>query len=195
MKERPILFSGEMVRAILAGRKTQTRRVVKPQPKWIADPNIPFKTDDANPKGIIKCPYGQPGNFLWVRETWATWSSLNHLAPSGIRPKPALEYKADGCLTISGGKIADRGKWRPSIHMPRWASRITLEITDVRVERVQDISEYDAECEGAETASPKEATGARFRPAFHDLWDSINAKRGLGWNANPWIWCLTFVVV
>lgn len=148
MKEHPILFSAPMVRAILDGTKTQTRRVVKPQPSFfgsMGNPNTPFKTLDAGLHCQIRCPYGQPGDRLWVREAhW--WFKDEHDPVTGYYPPKLtaddVEYRADG---------DDRRKvWRPSIHMPRWASRITLEITGVRVERLQDISEADAKAEGCE---------------------------------------------
>ena len=198
MKELPILFSGEMVRAILDGRKTQTRRVIKPQPLWVGDPNVAFKTHSANPKGIINCPYGQPGNRLWVRETSVRftgcaqngkpWGSIPFmLSPDGDPYKAMLPIignekpvgslnRAAACVTV------------PSIFMPRWASRILLEVTSVRVERVQDITEDGAMAEGiASTAGYME-----HRRCFKNLWDSINLKRGYGWGANPWVWVIEF---
>ena len=129
MKERPILFSAPMVRAILDGRKTQTRRVINPQPIWVADPSVPFKTTDADPMGIINCQHGKPGDRLWVRETWQGYKRVSYeyneweeaecvkdVAENGYT---SFVYKADG------KNFPD--KWLPSIHMPRIASRITLE--------------------------------------------------------------------
>ena len=167
MKERPVLFSGEMVRAILEGRKTQTRRVIKPQPLWVGDPNVAFKTHSANPKGIINCPYGQPGDRLWVRETFAGTKNTG------------FAYRATD--------TAYGHKWRPSIFMPHWASRINLEVVSVRVERVQDISIEDAYDEGMEWGD--QGCGVL---EFKNLWDSINLKRGYGWDANPWVWVIEF---
>jgi len=173
MKERPILFSGQMVRAILEGRKTMTRRVIKPQPvgAWAA----PGKT---------ACPYGQPGDRLWVRETFAT------LCPGSYeeeKPRAGahqdIRYKASDRMADCSADI--RGyRWRPSIFMPRWASRINLEITAVRVERVKDISINDAHAEGM--------TGTHTLGDFRELWDSINSKRGHGWDANSWVWVVEF---
>jgi hypothetical protein len=171
--ERPILFSAEMVRAILDGRKTQTRRIIKPQPPaeaesvcrqlhsqeapefdgawtwWAGKPQKPITRP-------LFCRYGQPGDLLWVRETWgAVWPADD---PVPLR-QCKIEYRADlppGCTDRPGEWPADEGngpevpKWRPSIHMPRWASRITLRITDIRVERLQDVSEHDARAEGCE---------------------------------------------
>jgi len=180
MTDRPILFSGAMVRALLAGTKTQTRRVVKKSECWpisavratMLESRGSAMAVDAQSRTYgpeIKCPYGQPGDRLWVRETWHDASSALHSC--------AL-YRADG------GEIYG-GKWAPSIHMPRWASRITLEITSVRVERLQDISEADAIAEGVYTdpASPA-------YDAYAQLWDEINGPGS--WAANPWVWVLEF---
>ena len=200
MKERPILFSGEMVRAILEGRKTQTRRVVKPTqstPKvaplrmepWIIDGEWQeddngapcwsgFHPDYPGEAKWFSCPYGQPGDRLWVRETWA-----QHFGE--------LRYRAD---EAPDGYYHGAKGWKSSIFMPRAISRITLEITDVRVERVQEISEPDAEAEGITPEFPARAqdiSGSDQR-AFANLWDSINAKRGYGWDANPWVWVVSF---
>ena len=167
MKERPIIFNGDMVRAILDGRKTQERRPIKPQPIWVGDPSVPFRTKDADPKGIIRCPYGAPGDRLWVRETWRM-DAVNIGA----------EYRA----TISA-LMEHVAPWTPSIHMPRWASRITLEITAVRVQRVQDITEEDALAEGMvplDRSTPREM--------FAEVWQSIYGN----WPANPWVWVVEF---
>ena len=166
MKERPIIFSAEMVQAILDGRKTQTRRVMKVPPREINGVGIVYESD--------KCPYGQPGNRLWVRETWAYWGS--------IETPEAIIYRTDG------DKAGVR--WRPSIYMPRKYSRITLEVTGVRVERVQDISHRDALAEGV-SYDVSQDDGAPV-PRFQKLWDSINAKRGYSWDKNPWVWVVEF---
>lgn len=181
MKERPILFSGEMVRAILEGRKTMTRRVIKPQPagEWAA----PGKT---------ACPYGQPGDRLWVRETWRKTNWTDEPNRGEWRVFWRATEKEDS---------RNNGLWRPSIHMPRWASRILLEVVSVRVERVQDISEEDARAEGVEWQNERpcwvnyldrEDWSPTARDSFRTLWDSINAKRGYGWDANPWVWVVEF---
>ena len=193
-RERPILFSAEMVCAILDGRKTQTRRVVKPQPRDHGDqPPMPrwgYSTDRKSsivvsyPPDVFlpkHCPYGAPGDLLWVREAWADLRGKGFGAP--------FAYRANA-LTHDGREDADSKrcrtdfgvKWKPSIHMPREASRLTLRITEVRVERVQDISGEDSGAEGCQS-------GTRYEFAL--LWDSINAKRGFGWDANPWVWAPT----
>jgi len=173
VKGRPILFSSPMVRAILDGSKTQTRRSF------------------AGTLGVTPCPYGVPGDRLWVRETFVQ----GHPSDAGeVRYDLPLRYwyRADGDLDMWAGEDGHAGDvpWRPSIHMPRAASRITLEITDVRVERLQAISEEDALAEGVPFVQndPFERTARR---EFQDLWDSLNAKRA-PWASNPWVWCLTF---
>jgi hypothetical protein len=181
-KERPIIFSGPMVRAILDGSKTQTRRVMKPQP-LSAGPGV--------------CPYGRIGDRLWVRETW------NTVNPEG-EPTSIL-YKADGSVMYRPFPSAEAGwkaeqdaesldaqRWNTPIFMPRWASRITLEVTDVRVERVQEISEEDAKAEGVKPDPNERPYVEDFREDFEHLWDSINAKRGHSWESNPWVWAITF---
>lgn len=207
MKERPILFSGPMVRAILEGRKTQTRRVMKPQPSWVADGVMYWK----GTAGMIhshRCPCGVPGDRLWVRE------SFQPLLREEIGATPAsseYDYKTGQGYEVSypatdgvqeyydlSTDEAFCSRVTPSIYMPRWASRITLEITDVRVQRIQDISEEDCEAEGVSLV-PTDCQGecgqtpcGITRSRFIGLWDSINAKRGYGWDKNPWVWVLTF---
>ena len=213
MTERPILFSAEMVRAILAGRKTQTRRAIKPQP-WVdnmgnacwKDRNfgqsanhVPHIKALASPipcsdtKRVL-CPYGAPGDLLWVRETFRYFPGTGSHLWDGDR-----EYQADGAVKSGrfftaeewqsrGMKAKPEPRWRPSIHMPRWASRITLEVKSVRVERLQDIRCTDAEAEGAgHEAGP---TGGQARGAFANLWNHINGPGA--WEANPWVWVISF---
>jgi hypothetical protein len=224
MKERPILMSGPMVRAILDGKKTQTRRVLKPQPYWYerterpsswryadSHQSIEFRPDEF----VSDCPYGQPGDRLWVRETWQG-PLFDHARFADYFAEPAnfekpefCEYAADGGPTPEFIDADDnlQCKWRPSIHMPRWASRITLELTGVRVERLQSISEEDALAEGCVGApckyhehSPSGCTDCMntgwVEPPTLDfmlLWNSINGKReGCSWAANPWVWVLSF---
>lgn len=193
MSEKPIIFSADMVRAILEGRKTQTRRVVKPQPsgglRWnavVVNGHGGWTDMHGDPRG---CPYGKTDCRLWVRETWGYSAAL---------PTSAHYTRDDSTWCaypdMRGYKADDppgNWCWKPSIHMPRWASRITLQVTDVRVERVQDISEADAMAEGV-VAWHDTVDGTVYRPEFHLLWDSINATRGFGWSANPWVWVIEF---
>mgnify|MGYP001451522500 CR=1 FL=1 len=188
MKETPILFSSEMVRAILDGRKTQTRRIINPQPKTIIkDPRnrLPeaFWVDGEK---WIKCRYGQPGDRLWVRERFFC---NDYRYPKGPinELKDALYYYADGIPCFEGEESLIR--WKPSIYMPRWASRITLEIDEIRVERVQDITEDDAMAEGCEKLLMETRSALNN---FMNLWNFINSKRGYGWDTNPWVWVVKF---
>lgn len=206
MKERPILFSAPMVRAILEGRKTQTRRVVKLNDAGrVARGGRQWHIDDDH--AALACPYGQPGDRLWVREAHlldppidGTWPSVGDSftsiddIPERYRNPEHVLYRADDKLTTAW-------RWRPSIHMPRWASRITLEVTDVRVERLQDISEADAQAEGVDRdTEPCDHTrrscadvgclGPTHRAAFCDLWMQINGADS--WAANPWVWVVSF---
>lgn len=219
---RPILFSGPMVRALLDGRKTQTRRVLKPQPpkdeygddyitrlngpEWY-EPAVVDKYGDEVPGKPIWGVYDElgewgapvpymPGDLLWVRERW----SDELLAPGEVYYyATALE---DGLRADEVAEI----RWRPSIHMPRWASRITLEVTDVRVQRLQEITDEDALAEGVTKVREHcyvirgidydEIGHCHSCPIarFAKLWDSLNAKRGFGWDQNPWVIALTFSV-
>jgi hypothetical protein len=193
MKTRPILFSGAMVRALLAGTKTQTRRVMKPQPVWVAEPNVPFATVDADPKGIIACPYGQPGDRLWVRENFSGPHCMD--AAHGCAAVPPGKWGVSSNIWYWADGNPEFGDWtkpRPSIHMPRWASRITLEIVSVRVERLQDISEADALDEGV-TYNDIPNNGLdpmRARTWYRGLWESINGPGS--WDANPFVWVVEF---
>ena len=222
MKEHPILFNGEMVRAILSGQKTQSRRVIKPQPtvdyhsgfvlesmdKTRRYGDVIF-TDTVNPVFVTKTeyaryPYGEPGDVLWVRETFSTsgLTRYNYTGDPDEHGGPndrCCAYAADAMYKC--GKpippdelAAGSHKWKPSIHMPRWASRITLKVTGVRVERVQDITETDARAEGVSLMHLDDLgqTWATYRRGFEALWDSINAKRGYSWESNPWVWVVTF---
>jgi len=196
MTERPILFSGEMIRAILSRQKTMTRRVIKPQPESVdtkTNKIIPYNGSVEFLLKQIKCPYGQPGDRLWVRETWCD-------VPVKQNGKMGAIYRADGDeadLNIADG-WEFMGKWRPSIFMPSKFSRITLEITSVRVEKLQDISEEDAKSEGVLPDSiPTEkdclcdSSGQRHICKFIDLWDSIYAKK-YPWSSNSWVWVISF---
>ena len=208
-KERPILFSVPMVRAILDGRKTQTRRVVKPQLEgrwncWLREGERGTEIhvcrrehergEDCEPEFFARCPYGSSGDRLWVRE--AHWIHES---------ERIVAYRADGEMP----KHMEGSRWRPSIHMPRWASRLLLEVTEVRVERLQEITEEGAIAEGV-TASESvdhSTEGVRLGDGwilgpttewhsasgnFALLWDSFNDKRGHGWDENPWVWVVSF---
>lgn len=202
MKERPIIFNGDMVRAILEGRKTQTRRVIKPQPvfnsmfnEWRTEKNrVAYDTGELIFDSFLDgCPYGQPGDELWVRETWQ-----HCFAQDNVPIEKTIIYKAD-CPNY------DATPCKPSIHMPRCFSRIQLKITDVRVERVQDIADEDIKAEGIREFT-KDGNVMKYglegwvwqtmprtpRDAFKELWDLINAKRGYSWDANPWVWAIEF---
>lgn len=199
MKERPIIFGGPMMLAILSGSKTQTRRPIKLQPNhegWSIvrieqigkNWNITTCIDDFH--GELKCPYGQPGDELWVREIWQAAKGYDTLKPSKISSRSGIKYLADGLCSWTDDDAGDVvwGRTRRSIYMPRWASRIQLEITDIRVERIQDISEEDAKAEGAEHWNPLVKTVRNFE----NLWNSINEKRGFGWEKNPHCWVIEF---
>lgn len=245
MTERPILFSGAMVRAILDGRKTQTRRVVKLP--WKVESEIggrPFRihrdqcgvddcdfrhTDDPRDDETLDCGgyeldlegraarslYGAPGDRLWVRETWGLPPSYDPKKHGDLKSMPRIGpvcFAAD--YTTPDGALRpawDGGKWRPSIHMPRWASRLTLEVTWVRVERLQAISEEDAKAEGARhfpdlpvgpighyspprwsMEAPENTDQCLGSPrwAFANLWQKLNGAGS--WDANPWVWVITF---
>ena len=184
--ERPILFSGPMVRAILDGRKTMTRRVVKKQPPdgwdracWFRAPVMgwTYRPEPADEWHTVKCPYGQTSDRLWVRETWCDGYTGT--------ADPYL-YRA----TYKGGA---NYTWKPSIHMPRKASRITLEVVGVRVERLQEISEDDAFAEGvSDKVNPNEEDYTlSAEEVFEKLWDSINGKKH-PWDSNPWVWVVEF---
>ena len=205
MKERPILFSGEMVRAILDGRKTQTRRVVKgikPNESigrvgdvWEVASHIPGV--DGEPQYHLNCPYGAVGDRLWVREAWSGLHAFRDTPPSERKSfvGDGVPYLHDEVWYWADGD-PEFGDWeppRPSIHMPRWGSRIDLEITEVRVERLQDISEEDAKAEGC-NSYPETDTygGSDAGDEFRSLWNSINADRGFCWDANPWVWVVSF---
>jgi len=172
MKERPILFSAPMVRAILEGRKTQTRRVVKDRHIDAAPPACFFQWLRE------RCPYGKPGDRLWVRESFCPiYPQDPHY--NGGRP---IEYDYQATYKHGdrlGDLIGVKKKWKPSIHMPRAASSITLEVTDVRVERLGDVSESDARAEGVQSVAE-----------FKELWASINGPSS--WDANPFVWVVSF---
>lgn len=200
MSEKPILFSTPMVQAIREGRKTVTRRVMRKQPpndyhyRGQANNRFLDRADHRFSHGYArwyaKCPYGIPGDTLWVRETWGV--SVGHTQ----RFKPGtILYRADHGRDV-GGQELDLIKWRPSIHMPRWAARLFLTVKGVRAERIQEISHEDAISEGyAEGIEPNNyGTGSQARDWLAELWDTINAKRGYPWESNPWVWRIEFEV-
>ena len=216
MKERPILFSGAMVRALLDGSKTQTRRAVKLQVQhddsWVGGWKIvhkrvtqallTFNQLGGKPLGsdAAICPYGQPGDRLWVRETWledpeddGTWAYTQYVGCKGspLSDIPRKFQKPEHCIYREGWDGSDL-RWRPSIHMPRWASRILLEVVSVRVERLQDIGVEEIEAEGVVTSDADIMRhGCRARVIdFSRLWDSINGAGA--WSANPWVWVVEF---
>jgi hypothetical protein len=178
MTERPILFSAPMVRAILEGRKTQTRRVVNPQPSSGVRTSVFVGSGVEDGHGReIRPRYGVPGDRLWVRETWAE--------PSGNRPD-IYRYRAD-----FHDHADTRIRWRPSIHMPRAACRIGLYINAVRIERLQAITDADAIAEGIDGKT----LGQPPRLDYANLWNQLNEKRGFGWDVNPWVWVIDFSAV
>lgn len=221
MRERPITFNAEMVRAVLSGRKTQTRRIMTVQPESnqfgllrITDSTKrsdigKYHWAESNATGnhvrskLFACPFGAVGDHLWVKETWSVVSHAfddDGLMIDYVPDRPATAvhekpfgngyysghaiYAADGGFTWGDddGCVDGRSCWKPSIHMPRWASRITLEITGVRVERLQDISAEDAAAEGL--------TGRAKMHDFGVLWSSIYGDES--WQANPWVWVVEF---
>ncbi len=219
MKERGMIFNGEMVRAILDGRKTQTRRPVKFP---VLDKNLGCElagnelAGELSAGNYLNSAFGKPGDRIWVREAYRFPASLDDVSPTGVgemavatgnrKPWAPTFYEFTG--TFSDGwkgfetppKVSDAGKLRPSIHMPRWASRILLEITDVRVERLNAISEKDARAEGIidggclNCGEPEPCGCANPEPdatdAFAYLWQSIYGQEN--WNADPWVWVISF---
>lgn len=219
-KERPIIFSAPMVRAMLAGEKTQTRRAMKRQPDfdqqlhtvvgssgfvYVMD-NAPMLTYPEVRRVRWDCPYGQPGDRLWVRETFMDLQGTGvEYRPDPRGPLHRYAYQADTPPGSRGDEARKEYglKWKPSIHMPRHASRITLEITAVRVERLNDISESDCWAEGIEEVMYDFDDAAQIdmanrlgcciedvKPLYALLWERINGKGS--WDANPWVWVLDF---
>jgi hypothetical protein len=209
-RERPILFSAPMVRAILDGRKTQTRRVVKPQPSpellqeyaQIRVMRGSTRTDAQMLTDCVPCPFGLPGNRLWVRETTAEgWTYGGGNAVVWYRADGQARFKERPDIVCDYAPPPDNLRWRPSIHMPRWASRITLEITDVRVQRLQEISDEDALAEGLRSDGSLgaqcsvELPGHRThhdspKECFRLLWESIHGPGS--WDVNPFVWVIVF---
>lgn len=216
VKERPILFSAPMVRAILEGKKTQTRRIVKPQPVIREDGDYDWNerlfgfTEDGLKDVMTRCytqgkanPYGVPGDEPWVRETWMEVSDPDTLKPSGRaiyrathEGREPIRCDGDGFQVWNKDNSA-ASPWKPSIHMPRWASRISLVVKSVRVERLQDISQADAIAEGGPPSHPSiDAVSRDFgyadfsRSWYAQLWESINGEGS--WDANPYVWVVEF---
>lgn len=235
MNVKPIIFSTPMVRALLEGRKTQTRRIIKPQPTLapeermgsvVVPPALLWDRRNGRPGNganlfldfirEFECPYGASGDLLWVRESWAdvggdpwymadgrerSYSACDTFEGGGY--PPVCRDIGANCCSVTRQKV----RWSPSIHMPRWASRQTLRITDVRVQRLQEISEADAKAEGAEPYSvdgftadelalldaPLLERGNPYRNGFALLWDSINGPGA--WERNEWVWALSFEVI
>ncbi len=197
MKEKGIPFKAEMVRAILEGRKTQTRRVMKPQPTDRGDGNINWKGQLASCNYIathLDCPY-PIGTKLYVKETFSPWS--DEFTKKMVRSKDAAVYRADYRNGTTSLEFGGCEHWKPSRFMPKWAARIWLEVTNVRVERVQDISEADAKAEGViikpSAGIASNVCGGNPGPAqfeYYALWESINGKGS--WDSNPWVWAYTF---
>lgn len=216
VREKPILFSGDMVRAILDGRKTMTRRVVKPQPTfdgyWWTHKGYSANGEQQFREGMPffgGCPYGVTGDRLWIKTGYQTRYHAD-------RNETFWSVDSVGFITTHGRALSKSGKAKrdgnhPGMFMPYWLSQElrlpVLEITDVRVERVKEISEVDAEAEGALTLSNRlmqdaaRSAAARGQKScgcvdyFRELWNEINAKRGFGWDANPWTWVIAFEVL
>lgn len=203
MTDRPIIFSAPMLQALLARRKTQTRRVLKPQPIpggfWRDRPRPdPCGWTQADwdqiysgeyPDGF-RCAQSVPyatGDVLWIRETWRVGLAYDDLRPAAMSGEEIVDYVADS--TTARWSI---GRTRSPIHMPRWASRLTLTVSDVRVQRLQDISEADAQAEGCPARTYEDLAGQDPRGWFRDLWDSIHGAGA--WDANPWVVAVSFAV-
>jgi hypothetical protein len=225
MKERPILMNGEMVRAILDGCKTQTRRPIKEVQELEVAENLGksdwlFRTlctsrynglwsDMPNDQFIeMYCPFGVVGDRLYVRESFQVFNVVNNDVIETIKPRPeicAIGYRATE--EVRASKIGDKeftGPWRPSIHMPKWATRIWLEITGIQVVRLQEITPHQALCEGVSD----EVSGIpdsildeeKFKESvyvnrFRSIWDKVYINNGFGWDVNPWVWAIHFRVV
>lgn len=228
MKERPILMNGVMVRATLDGSKTQTRRIVKPSgltAERLAGYEFVNVLSPAEARGLtckqpattayagfkkypdqlaayFACPFGTVGDQLWVRETWKTSNMFDELSPSNFPKWYPCKYMANGDARGSWAGYGHPGKTRVSIHMPRWASRIQLEITGVRVERLQDISDADILAEGIDTDRMTEmqdnydtvfaGTDADGRATLKSMWRDLWISTGGDWDANPWVWVIEF---
>jgi len=214
MKERPILMNGAMVRATLASTKSQTRRVMKQQPEYpiviAGDPHTmryqPEGREALTLASLLRhCPYGLVGDRLYVRETWAIASKATDLVKvyyAASEKQSHSEFHEYLPVALADGLNPTWPKYRPSLHMPRWASRITLEITGVRVERLQGISDTDIEAQGIDMAALAEAQerydviakdgNASGRPTLRSAWRDLWESTGGDWDANPWLWAISF---
>jgi hypothetical protein len=230
-KERPILFNTETVRAILEGRKTQTRRIIKNQLQsdyeiindknwydentWISRKKTSINPDRYEITSVYKCPYGKVGDILWVRETWARAIGREELTPSEM--STAIEISPERFIVFKASSKEDthpehpdwgKKRWNPSIHMPRIASRISLEIINIRVERLNDISEEDAIKEGVKRHlhgykcyngintihyGVYDACFRKAKDSFESLWVSVYGENS--WNWNPWVWVVEFKII
>lgn len=219
MTERGMIFNAEMVRAVLDGRKTQTRRIIQspaknmqasgqkvidyrePGDNWYGDHVFSMRNqsgtwcDYTSEQFLAKCPFGAVGDRLWVRETWmpdaprdGTWGDVEFYGCKGspLSMIPERFRKPEHCIHRASWDDSEMVGWTPSIHMPRWASRITLEITGVRVERLQDISESDCAAEGLGSPFLRDYKKSKFAA----LWQSIYGADS--WQANPWVWVIEF---
>lgn len=221
MTDKPILFSGPMVRALLEGRKTQTRRVLPVQPSFdevaemqiggatcdpVAFPDRPYVWlngwDGSVVGPIINPPRIIQGDRLYVREAWRTGMHIDNRAPRDIMPFVTVFYESDGEFIRGGNRLSkalnqdELGKFRQAMHMPRWASRLTLLVTDVRVQRLPEISEQDAIAEGCKGyVSNDGEDGESPIEEFQALWNTLNTERGYGWATNPWVVAYSFEVI
>lgn len=196
--ERPIIFSAGMVQRILQGRKSQTRRVLKTQPRLHP---LTTRVDEEGfiwwshcvgheTRGGKPCPYGKPGDRLWVRETWQAWAEFDKTTPAEmVGLSETGVYQSDGCTGINYGK-SWASKVRSPLHMPRWASRLILEITGVRVERLQDISVNDACAEGAPIYDDDPHQTHAVLTWFESIWEDIHGEGA--WKRNEWVWAISF---
>lgn len=186
MRESPLLFTAPMVRAILDGTKTQTRRLVKRVPlDWLESG---FTPEYVALPGNDLCPHGRPGDHIWVRETHFINDYRGAGVPEDERAETELVYAATDMDYVRNLEDDEGFAWRPSIHMPRWACRIVLEVTGVRVERLQDISAEDCIAEGLRTNLREHDAVMDLRDQFRELW----ASTGGDWDANPWVWVVEF---
>lgn len=224
MRERPIIFNADMVRAVIDGRKTQTRRIIQspaknmqasgqkvidyrePGDKWYGEHVFSMRNssgtwcDYTKEQFLAKCPFGAVGDRLWVRETWmpdaprdGTWGDVEFYGCKGspLSMIPERYRTPDHCIHRAGWDGHEMVGWTPSIHMPRWASRIALEITGVRVERLSALSDDDARNEGCPAQLPHNPEDQhQARTWFRGLWSEIYGEES--WQANPWVWVIEF---